>query len=103
MKIKFTKLATQDLHSTKEFISKDNPHAAESVICRIMESIENILAFPSIGRPGRVPHTKELVVSSTPFFIVYQVRLNTLFIVRVLHAATKWPYALSSFLMQLGY
>ncbi|STX88387.1 type II toxin-antitoxin system RelE/ParE family toxin [Legionella feeleii] len=91
MKVKFTKLATQDLQSTKEYISEDKPSAANAIIHRVMESIENIAAFPSIGRPGRVPHTKELVISSTPLIIVYQVRRDTLFIVRVIHAARKWP------------
>lgn len=91
MKIKLTKLAQHDLQSTKEYISLDKPSAADTVVQRIMEAIENIAFFPSIGRLGRVPHTKELVVSGTPLIIVYQVRLDTLFIVRIIHAARKWP------------
>ena len=91
MKIKLTKLAQDDLQSTKEYISLDKPCAASAVVQRVMEAIENIALFPSIGRLGRVPHTKELVVSGTPLIIVYQVRLDTLFVVRIIHAARKWP------------
>lgn len=91
MKIKLTKLAQDDLQSTKEYISLDKPSAAGAVVQRVMEAIENIALFPSIGRLGRVPHTKELVVSGTPLIIVYQVRLDTLFVVRIIHAARKWP------------
>lgn len=91
LKIKLSHLAAQDLQATQDYISQDNPRAAQGVIQRVMEAIETIAAFPTIGRPGRVPHTKELVVSSTPLIIVYQLRRDTLFIVRVIHAARKWP------------
>ena len=62
-----------------------------TVIKRVVEAIENILTFPSMGRAGRVPHTKELVVSGTPLIIVYQVKQDTLYIVRIIHTARKWP------------
>ena len=91
MKIKLTKLATQDLQSTKDYISQDKPNAALAVMKRVVEAIENIVTFPSMGRPGRVPHTKELVVSGTPLIIIYQVRQDILYIVRIIHTARKWP------------
>ena len=91
MKIKLTKLAAQDLQSTKDYISQDKPNAATAVINRVIEAIENIVTFPGMGRAGRVPRTKELVVSGTPLIIVYQVKQDTLYIVRVIHTARKWP------------
>lgn len=91
MKIKLTKLATQDLQSTKDYISQDKPKAALAVMKRVVEAIENIVRFPSMGRSGRVPQTKELVISGTPLIIVYQIRQDTLYIVRIIHTARKWP------------
>lgn len=91
MKIKLTKLAAQDLQSTKDYISQDKPNAALTVMKRIIEAIENIVTLPSMGRAGRVPHTKELVVSGTPLIIVYQVKQDILYIVRIIHTARKWP------------
>ncbi|MBA2709867.1 MAG: type II toxin-antitoxin system RelE/ParE family toxin [Tatlockia sp.] len=91
MKIKFTKRAAQDIQSSFDFIRKDNPSAANSIITRIMECIENIAVYPAIGRLGRVPNTRELVVSSTPLIIIYQVRNDILFIARIIHASRKWP------------
>lgn len=88
MKIKLSKLAAQDLQSTKDYISQDKPHAALAV-SRVLEAIENITTFPSMGRYGRVPHTKELVVSGTPLIIVYQIKQDTLYIVRIIHTARK--------------
>lgn len=90
MKTKLSKLATLDLYSTKDYINQDKPHAALAVINRVIEAIENITAFPSMGRSGRVPHTKELVVSGTPLIIVYQVKQDALYIVRIIHTARKW-------------
>ncbi|KTC69004.1 Toxin RelE2 [Legionella birminghamensis] len=91
MKIKMTRLALNDLQTTKDYISQDKPDEAITVMQRIMEAIEHIATFPSIGRTGRVPRTKELVVSGTPLIVVYQVKDNTLFIVRIIHSARKWP------------
>jgi toxin ParE1/3/4 len=91
MKIKVTKLAAQDLKSVKDYISLDKPSAAAAIIKRVMEAVENLAIFPSIGRPGRVPNTRELVVSGTPLIIIYQVQLDIVFIVRVIHGARKWP------------
>jgi addiction module RelE/StbE family toxin len=86
-----TRLALNDLQATKNHISQDKPDAASKIMQRVMEAIEHIVTFPSIGRTGRVPHTKELVVSGTPLIIVYQVKHDTLFIVRIIHFARKWP------------
>lgn len=91
MKIKLAKLATQDLKAIKDYISRDKPKAASEVIKRVLEAVENLAIFPNIGRPGRIPHTRELVISGMPLIVVYQVQQDTIFIVRIIHAARKWP------------
>ena len=50
-----------------------------------------LVMHPEIGRPGRVPGTRELVVPRTPFIIPYRVKDNAVQILRVYHAARKWP------------
>lgn len=91
LKIKLSKLASKDLQSTYDYISKDNQSAADSVIHRIIGSIENLAAFPGIGKQGRVSHTKELVIATTPLIIIYQIKSNTVYIVRIIHSSRKWP------------
>ena len=44
-----------------------------------------------MGRPGRVPHTRELVVSGTPFIIPYTVTERGIEIIAVLHGSQIWP------------
>lgn len=44
-----------------------------------------------MGRAGRVAGTRELVVADTPYIIPYRVRGDAVEILRVFHAARKWP------------
>jgi toxin ParE1/3/4 len=46
---------------------------------------------PEMGRPGRVPGTRELVIPSTPFIVPYRLDGNTIQILRVFHGARRWP------------
>ena len=46
---------------------------------------------PAMGRPGRVPGTRELVIPNTPYILPYRVRANAVEILRVFPATRKWP------------
>lgn len=69
----------------------DNPSAAERMAERVREAVEYLLEYPNMGKPGRVSGTRELVVSGTPFIVVYRVAVLTIQILRILHHARKWP------------
>jgi toxin ParE1/3/4 len=57
----------------------------------IESQMDLLIEFPEMGRQGRVLHTRELIISRTPYFVVYRVRDRSLEILRVLHGAQKWP------------
>ena len=87
--------AIDDLAALRDFISQDNPVAALRVALDIIRVIEGLLPdHPHMGRAGRVPGTRELVISGTPYIVPYRVRQNRIQILRVFHAARKWPAAL---------
>lgn len=44
-----------------------------------------------MGRPGRVPGTRELVIANTPFLVPYRVKGDTVIVLRVFHGARRWP------------
>jgi toxin ParE1/3/4 len=44
-----------------------------------------------IGRPGRLPQSRELVLIGTPYIIVYGLSETDIVILRVVHAAQQWP------------
>jgi toxin ParE1/3/4 len=83
--------ALDDLDAAAVFISQDNPRAAATMAGHVLESVEYLATYPNLGRSGRVRGTRELVVSGTPFVVVYRVRLDVVQILRVLHHAHKWP------------
>ena len=84
--------AIDDLTALRTYIAKDDPAAAQRVALRIVESVEMLLSEnPDVGRPGRVPGTRGLVISRTPFIVPYRVRGQRIQVLRVYHGARRWP------------
>jgi toxin ParE1/3/4 len=84
-------LALADLDELMNYIAKDNPEAANEVARKIWRTTQMLSNHPAIGRVGRVPGTRELVISGTPYIVPYRVIFDEVQILRVLHAARKWP------------
>lgn len=91
MKIVWTRLALSDLDAAYNYIAANNPSAAVDIIDRIEKAINNLTQYPEIGRPGRIPGTKELVVTRTPFILPYRIQGEQIEILAVIHAARQWP------------
>jgi toxin ParE1/3/4 len=83
--------AVRNLHHVREYIRQDDPAAAEKTGARIEASINNLAAFPMIGRTGEVPRTRELVIPGLPYLVIYRVQDDTVQILRILHQRQKWP------------
>ena len=88
--LEWLELARTDLLGIVDYISDDNPDAAQRVKDDIEMKAEKLPEFPTIGRPGRVEGTRELVAWSS-YILVYQEDALTVRILRVLHAAQQWP------------
>lgn len=91
MKIVWTRLALSDLDAAYSYIAANNPNAAVDMIDRIEKSINTLKQYPEMGRPGRIPGTKELIVNRTPFILPYRVQGEQIEILAVIHAARQWP------------
>ncbi|GAA0345454.1 type II toxin-antitoxin system RelE/ParE family toxin [Bowmanella denitrificans] len=89
-KIAWSKLAHADLSAIVEYISEDNPDAAQSLINDIVGKVEKLPSFPQMGRTGRVANTRELVALAN-YIVVYQCTPELIRILRILHAARQWP------------
>ena len=84
--------AIADLVALRAHIEQDNPAAAQSVALHILHNVETLLPnSPEMGRPGRVPGTRELVIPRTPFIVPYRLVGNTIQVLRVFHGARRWP------------
>jgi toxin ParE1/3/4 len=68
-----------------------DPEAARKLALRVYEAIGSLPQFPHLGRLGRKPGTRGLVLPGLPFLAVYRVRKDVIEIARILHGAQKWP------------
>ena len=92
MKILWSPEAIGDLASLRAYIAEDDPAAARGVVLHIIHNVELLLPNnPQMGRPGRVPGTRELVIPKTPFVVPYRLQRNVIQILRVYHGTHRWP------------
>lgn len=92
MRLRWTRLAEQDLEAIAEYVGQDSPAAAARVVLELIDQAATLLpAHPAIGRPGRVLGTRELVIGHLPYIIAYRVRDRDVEILRVLHTSRAWP------------
>jgi addiction module RelE/StbE family toxin len=91
MRVKWLRAALRNLEEISAFISRDDPDAAERVVRKIVHAVYMLADQPAIGRPGRVAGTRELVIPDTPYIVPYRVRGEFVQIIRVIHAARRWP------------
>lgn len=91
MRIRWLRTALANLDSEARYISLDDPVAAERTVKIIFSATERLKSYPSLGRPGRVAGTRELVVPGTSYIIPYRVRRDVVEIIRVFHGARRWP------------
>ena len=93
MKIRWLRKALENIEHEAIYISQENPSAANEVIQRIYNSVALLAENPSLGHPGRIPDTRELIVPDTHYIIPYRVRprLKQIEILRVFHTSRKPP------------
>ncbi|WP_281408200.1 type II toxin-antitoxin system RelE/ParE family toxin [Rhizobium sp. FY34] len=73
-----------------DYVAQDSPTSAHRLVSEIFDRTENLLgANPRAGRLGRVHGTHELVISRTPYLVVYQVN-SQIDVLAVIHAARDW-------------
>lgn len=90
MELRWTRKALENLDQIAAYIGQGNPTRANSFVGEIKEKTELLLTFPALGRPGRVPGTRELVVHEN-YVVPYRVKGDTVQIIRVQHVARLWP------------
>jgi addiction module RelE/StbE family toxin len=91
MNVVFSPQAREDLREIFIYIAEDSPAAARLVLTRIKERVKELKDNPHIGRPGRVPGTRELVITKTPYLAPYHVVDDAIQILRVYHGSRQWP------------
>jgi toxin ParE1/3/4 len=91
MRVRWLRTALRNLDEEAEYIAADDPAAARLVVGRVLEAVDLLADQPALGRPGRVPGTRELVVPKTRYLVPYRVRRDTIEILRVFHTSRRLP------------
>jgi addiction module RelE/StbE family toxin len=91
VRVRYVPRARAQLRRIGRYIAQDSPTAAQQVVARITDAVDGLATFPTMGRPGRVIGTRELIVTGTPYVVAYRVRENAVEVLAVIHAAQQWP------------
>lgn len=89
--LELTGHAFRNIAAAEEYIAKDSPAAAQKVVKAIYSTAEKLETFPEMGRPGRVPGTRELPLSEYPYTIVCRIRASRIIIYADLHQSRQHP------------
>lgn len=91
MIVRWLRRALQNLDTEAAYIAQDSPQSAADFVTHLLSSAEMLTQHPQMGRPGRVPGTREFVVTRFPYILPYRVRDQNVEILRVFHTSRKWP------------
>ena len=82
--------ALDELDNLTDYIGEHNPSAADRLTDRIESCAEQLTQFPYMHRAGRVPGTREAVVTPN-YVLVYRVTEDAVEIVHLLHTRQQYP------------
>ena len=86
MALQWTKTALRTVDENAGFIAKDNPTRANRFVFELEEAVHKLQLHPGMGRAGRVPGTRELVLHKN-YIAIYRVRGDDVEILRLHHVA----------------
>lgn len=89
-KLFWTPEAIQDREDIYGYIEADNPTAALDLDELFEEKAALLVDHPNVGRPGRVPGTRELVAHRN-YLVIYDVADGLVRVLNVVHAVRQWP------------
>lgn len=89
--LEWREVARTDLLAIIDYISDENPDAAQHLKDDIETKISKLAQHPRLYRAGRVAGTRAMVVRPN-YIVVYTEDARTILILRVLHAAQQWPH-----------
>ncbi|WP_309629168.1 type II toxin-antitoxin system RelE/ParE family toxin [Brevundimonas sp.] len=80
--------AEADLEEGVTYIARDNVSAAIATEDRVLEAANGLRDFPNKGR-ARPDGRRELIVSATPFLLVYRTEPESVLVLRVWHMSRE--------------
>ena len=91
MQVKWLRKAALNLEDAHDHLAKENSRVAQEFVLEVYRLVHLLVDQPAMGRPGRVPGTRELVLQPYPFLIPYRVKGEEIQILRVFHTRLRLP------------
>jgi toxin ParE1/3/4 len=91
MRVRWLRKALRNLDDEATYVAADDTAAARLVVKRVLAAVAMLAEQPALGRPGRVPGTRELIVAKTRYIVPYRVRGETIEVLRVFHTSRRLP------------
>ena len=88
--VEWKRVARADLWAIVDYISDDNPEAAQVLKDEREATVGKLPQNPRMYRIGRVSGTREIVVRKN-YIVVYSEPSSHITILRILHAAQEYP------------
>ena len=85
MKIIWLPWANATRQAQVSYIAQRSLRAAIEQDAEIDNQVATLATFPFLGRIGKIEATRELVISHTPFIVIYEIKSETIRILQVLH------------------
>jgi toxin ParE1/3/4 len=90
-RLRWSPRARRELNAALARAANESAESAATLYARIDEATSHLRHVPAMGRPGRIPGTRELVIAHTRLIAVYTVERGTVRIVTLHHTARDWP------------
>jgi toxin ParE1/3/4 len=87
MRLRYSDEARRQIQAIGDYIGNSDRAAADRIVARIRAGTRLLGSFPRLGRGGRVPGTREWVLTQLPYVIVYEVADDGIMILNVFHTA----------------
>ncbi|WP_284311185.1 type II toxin-antitoxin system RelE/ParE family toxin [Labrys miyagiensis] len=91
MEIEWHPRAQNDTFEIADYINIDSPTSALAISDEIQRQVSMLIDHPRLGRLGRIPGTRELVIAHTSYIAIYRIIGERIRILRIFHGARKWP------------
>ncbi len=91
MRVKWLRKALRNLDEEATTIATEDVAVARLVAKPVLDAVALLAEQPGLGRPDRVPGTRELIVAKTRYLVPYRVRGETVEILRVFHTSRRLP------------
>lgn len=90
MQVVWTRTALSDLDGIQDYVAQESPMAAYRLAQDLYQRPAILADAPTMGRSGRAPGTRELVLADLPYIFAYRVT-DKVEILAIVHTARDWP------------